>query len=369
VVAPEVARNGDGGTMSRDIWESISSLARYAPTPHNTQPFRIRPLSSRSAHLVILEERMLPVEDAGNRYVMASFGIFAETVERAARHFGIELCVTAYDCVRPGELGRARGPAVIGRAEVVGKCSPQDQRHILTARRTSRLPYDNRPVPAHVLTQFRAIAKHHGHEFESFDDPVIVRDVLSQNVKALLRNNLKRAELAELRQWVRIAETPDQGDGLWSGPMNQPRWEMRLALAAPWMFVMPVIEELTRFKYLRTQAGTRHVAILRGPFDSWPELVRAGRMLMQLWLSMAAHDVFMLPFGSMITNAGCHAYLKKKFAADDIWFILRFGYSAVPPQAPRLDSVLMPRVPTSRAQEVPALTCNETLVPLEDRSE
>jgi hypothetical protein len=340
--------------MHHDIWQSISSLARYSPTPHNTQPFRIRPLGPKSAHLVILEERMLPVEDAGNRYVMASFGIFAETVERAARHFGVELFVTAYDCVIPGQLGRGRGPVVIGRAEIVGSCEPEDQGHLLGARRTSRLPYENRPVPPHVLTQFGAIAKGQGHEFLSFDDPAIVRDVLSRNVKALLQNNLKAAELAELRRWIRIAETPEQGDGLWCGPMNQPPWEMRLALAAPWMFVMPVIRELTRLKYLRTQAGTRHVAILRGAFKSWPELVRAGRMLMQLWLSMAEHDIYMLPLGSMITNARCHAYLKKKLSADDIWFIMRFGYSAVPPRAPRLASILMPRLLTSRAEDMPA---------------
>ena len=56
----------------------------------------------------------------------------------------------------------------------------------------------------------------------------------------------------------------------------------------------------------------------------------------------------------MITNAPCHEYLKKKFAAYDIWFILRFGYSAVPPKAPRLASVLMPRLMTSRPEGIPA---------------
>jgi hypothetical protein len=343
VVAETAARAARDRAMSRTIWESIADLARYAPTPHNTQPFRIRPLNSRAAHLLILEERMLPAEDSGNMYVMASFGIFAETLERAARHFGYVLCVTALDAVHPGELGRGRGPVIIGRADIVGTCTPEDQQGLLLARRTSRLPYDNRLVPQHVLTDFSAVAEKHGHRFDSFDDPDIVRDVLSQNVKALLRNNLKKAELVELRRWIRVAGTPQLGDGLWPGPMNQPRWEMRLALAAPWLFVLPVIESLTRLKYLRTQGGTRHVAILRGPFQSWPELVRAGRMLMQLWLTMAIHGVYMLPFGSMITYAPCNAYLKSKFAADDIWFILRFGYSATPPKAPRLRSVLLPR--------------------------
>ena len=98
---------------------------------------------------------------------------------------------------------------------------------------------------------------------------------------------------------------------------------------------------LATAKYLRTQAGTRHVAILRGPFGSWPDLVAAGRMLMRLWLSMTRHGVYMLPFGSMITNARSRRYLRGQFSGDDIWFVLRFGYSAVPPKAPRLASVLL----------------------------
>jgi hypothetical protein len=50
------------------VWEQISSLARWAPTPHNTQPFRLIPRDDRTADIVILTERMLPREDHGNRY-------------------------------------------------------------------------------------------------------------------------------------------------------------------------------------------------------------------------------------------------------------------------------------------------------------
>ncbi len=64
-------------------------------------------------------------------------------------------------------------------------------------------------------------------------------------------------------------------------------------------------------------------------------------MLMRLWLAMTRHGVYMLPFGSMITNAACNRYLRERFAAEDIWFILRFGYSPVPPKAPRLASTLL----------------------------
>jgi hypothetical protein len=322
-------------------WQELAELARLAPTPHNTQPFRIRPLNARVAQIVILRERMLPVEDTGNLYVLSSFGIFAETLECAGRHFGLEVTVTAYPDVEPSAIERGSGPVVLGLAQVGGRCAPQDQRTALEARRTSRLPYEDRLVEPQALDEFASIAASHGHRFECFSQPPIVRDVLKRNVQALLENNLKRGELEELRRWIRIAETPDIGDGLWSGPMNQSQWEMRLALKFPRLFLLPGISRLATAKYLRTQAGTRHIAILSGAFGSWPDLVVGGRMLMRLWMSMTRHGVYMLPFGSMITNAPCNRYLRERFSADDIWFILRFGYSAVPPKAPRLTSVLL----------------------------
>ncbi len=327
--------------MSGEPWGKVAELARLAPTPHNTQPFRIRPLNASVAQLLILRERMLPVEDTDDLYVLSSFGIFAETLERAGRHFGLVIRVTPDAGVVPGAIEPGTGPVVLGCAEVMGRCAPEEQRTLLEARRTSRLPYEDRLVEPQALAAFARIAAESGHCFESFAEAAIVRDVLQRNVTAVLENNLKAEELAELRSWVRTGDTPVIGDGLWSGPMNQPPWELRLALKAPRLFLLPGVTALARAKYLRTQAGTRHVAILRGPFQSWPELVEAGRMLMRLWLSMTGHGVYMLPFGSMITNAPCNRYLRERFAAADIWFILRFGYSQVPPRAPRLASVLL----------------------------
>jgi hypothetical protein len=327
--------------MNTGPWAQIDQLARMAPSPHNTQPFRIRPVDERTAVIVALPDRMLPVEDADDLYVLASFGIFAETLERAGRHFGWQVRVVHSPTVRRGHGQQGSGPLLLGHASIEGRCQPGDEGSVLLARRTSRLPYEDRLVPGPVLQEFAQIAAQYGHCFESFDDPSLVQEVLECNVRALLHNNLKLAQLRELRGWIRFGPTPAVGDGLWREPMNQPHWEMRLALAAPRLFLLPGIAPLAQTRYLRTQRGTRHVAILRGPFASWPELVAAGRMLMCLWLTMTRHGVYMLPFGSMITNEACNRHLRRRFAADDIWFIFRFGYSPVPPRAPRLASVLL----------------------------
>jgi hypothetical protein len=47
-------------------WERLAELARFAPTPHNTQPFRMRPRSRTAADLLVVRERLLPKEDHEN---------------------------------------------------------------------------------------------------------------------------------------------------------------------------------------------------------------------------------------------------------------------------------------------------------------
>jgi len=61
---------------------------------------------------------------------------------------------------------------------------------------------------------------------------------------------------------------------------------------------------------------------------------------MAFWLEMAAHDVYMQPMGSMLTNAKYVDAIARQFDVDDCWLVFRFGYSDVPPRAPRLRSIV-----------------------------
>src|SRR5687768_13427504 len=58
LVDPRRAAELSGAHMAH--WHEIAQLARLAPTPHNTQPFRIRPIDATSAEVVALAERFLP---------------------------------------------------------------------------------------------------------------------------------------------------------------------------------------------------------------------------------------------------------------------------------------------------------------------
>jgi nitroreductase len=321
-------------------WEEIASLARLAPTPHNTQPFRIRPRGDE-ADLVLLADRLLSREDHGNLYVASSFGIFAATLERAARHFGYQVTVQPVANVDPQTLHQ-RGPqVVIGHARLTGRCAPTPEEALLDARRTSRLPYHDRLIDPVALRDLDNAVTAGGHRFIHHDDPGVVRPLLRLNASAII-DNLKLAdERAEIRRWTRLSATPAFGDGLWREPMNQPAWELWSAFAVPWLFRLPGLRSFAIRRYLATQRGTRHVALLCGSFRQWPDLHAAGRMLMELWLRMAAHGVYMQPMGSMLTNPIYVREIAQRFGVDDCWLVIRLGYSDAPPRAPRLQDILL----------------------------
>lgn len=321
-------------------WEAIGDLVRLVPTPHNTQPFRIRPRGDR-ADLLLLCDRLLPAEDPGNAYVTSAFGVFAMGLERAGRSLGHEVIVTPIEALDAAALHRSSGTVVVGTATLgPSDCAPAEG-ELMALRRTSRLPYRPAPVAPAILDYLVEVAADAGHELTVFSDPLHVRAVLRKNAEAIIDNLQDRDEREEIRGWHRLGTTPRFGDGLWQHPMNQPAWQLELAFTTPRILTLPVLRELAVARYLRTMRGTQHVAVLEGPFSTWHERITAGAALYALWLAMAETGIYMHPFGSMLTNPVHAAWVARELAAPKTWLILRLGYSDPPPRSPRLASILV----------------------------
>lgn len=322
-------------------WHEIGDVARLAPTPHNTQPFRIRPRADGGADLLLSCERLLPDEDPGNAYVTSAFGVFALALEHAGRAFGYRVTVTPIDELDAAVLTTRSGAIVLGEATLAPAERSAADRELMALRRTSRIPYRPEPIAPSVLDYLCEVAADAGHQLRIVSQPDGVRAVLRKNAEAIIDNLQDPAEREEVRRWHRLGPTPSHGDGLWQVPMNQPAWQLQLAFGAPRVLNVSVLRELAIANYLRTQAGTQHVAVLEGPFTTWPERVAAGRALYSLWLAMAETSVYMHPFGSMLTNPRYAKWVGQMFDAPQTWLVLRLGYSDPPPQAPRLASIVV----------------------------
>jgi hypothetical protein len=126
------------------IWREILDDARWAPSPHNTQPWLVRVLSAEAAELYAPRERLLPVEDPEGRFEMAAQGIFLEALNVAAGKRGLTVETEplfpwlGVDADERPLVARLR----LGRREEPARFDAQ----LLQRRRTSRLPYDGRPV-------------------------------------------------------------------------------------------------------------------------------------------------------------------------------------------------------------------------------
>lgn len=324
-------------------WDAIGDLARLAPSPHNTQPYRIRPRSEREAELVLLCDRLLPDEDRGNLYVLAAFGVFQAALERAGRACGYAVAVAARDELDGASLVRTSGSVVVGTAWLEPSAEPHDPTHasLLTLRRTSRLPYHERSIGRATLAELGRVARTADHHLLVVSEPAFVQRMLERNAHAIVDNLQDSREREEIRGWHRLGATPSIGDGLWQQPMNQPAWQLRAVFTVPWLFALQPVRSLAVARYVRTQRGTRHIAFLDGAFSTWPELVAAGRMLFELWLAMAASDVYMQPFGSLLTNPRHAAWVAQQTGLERVWLLMRLGFSDPPPAAPRIASIVL----------------------------
>jgi hypothetical protein len=326
--------------MANTTWLELLEYARWSPSPHNIQPWKVKILSDSEAEVYYVPSRLLPDTDPTGRFTVAGFGMFIECIAIAAHAKGLELTEN-YN----GDLldHTKREPTFFAKltlasANVSDNLNPE----LIKQRRTSRLPYDNRPVNEMILRNLEVVAKEFGHTFTGRSDPEFVRWTMLLNRDTLFYDMADPKSRNEVGQWLRF--TRDQAhqkhDGLWAYCMRMPSLLMYFFFKHEWFFELPLIKQIVQMYYLKSMEGTRTVAWLSGPFQTSHEWFKAGRMLMRLWLTMSKNGVQLHPFGSIITNERAHARLREKLNADEskevLWLIMRLGYSHLPPRSLRL---------------------------------
>src|SRR5262249_21303960 len=72
-------------------WRQLLETARYAPSPHNVQPWRIRLSGDGSGGVFIDGTRTLPNEDHTGSFLLSAMGMFLEAIELVAAQRGIRV--------------------------------------------------------------------------------------------------------------------------------------------------------------------------------------------------------------------------------------------------------------------------------------
>lgn len=316
-------------------WHTLAEYARRAPSPHNTQPTRLKVLDGERAEVWFAPDRGLPVGDPEGRFTQTTFGIFVEILTIAARARGYDL--EAGYTYRPlyrggGGLEKVADLRLIRRAGPVPDLDPD----LVLRRRTNRHPYNAHPVPPEVIAELEAEAGRFGHTFQATTDPQAVRYVKELNRDALSHDLEHGAYREELAAWIRYSagEARRRRDGLSPEALVLPGWMLWLVMGSHRGLSVPGLEQLARWLYMATMRGISTVGWLQGDYATREDWTRAGHLMLRLWLILTAHGIDWQPYGSVITADAARRSMVEKFAMqegeggrDMVWLLVRLGYS------------------------------------------
>jgi hypothetical protein len=341
---------GDGLTESTvtipATWREIARYAVSCPSPHNTQPFRLRIRSEREAEIIFLPRRGLWVADPDGRFTWLTAGIFAEICAIAAHGLGFELdCQTDFSPMYAG--GDTETPQIISRLTLRPAMLPVADldRKLILDRHTSRLPYDGQPISQDLLADLQAEAARTGHRFEQRSDGQAIDWVIELNRQALFHDMMNTPIRKELVRWLRFGTREEDitGDGLSARCLGFSARLLKSFFTSPGFWTLPGIRSLVGFVYGRSMKGVGTIGWLRGPYVTMEDWFRAGTTMFRLWLIVTRHGYYWQPYGSVITSDEARTNMIRYFGmpdekggADMVWLLLRLGKSEAPPPSHRL---------------------------------
>lgn len=324
------------------IWHSLLQTAIHAPSPHNVQPWRIRIVSDERADLLIEKHRTLPKEDPTGSFIILTMGLFIEALTILAANRSLKLDYELYQSLAmftPEHIARAEvellpfaklslSPSSVGAS--------LDESLFLT-RRTSRISLQPRTVPEDDVRALSSLAREWGQRYEQVTAPEIIESIVEKNIEALFHDLNASNYHDEIVQWFRFTDRASRRtrDGLDYSCMNASRISFWLAARFPKLLQLPIAQPFLKKIYRRQLGVVPTIGMLAGPFWQPESAFETGRFLMHFWLELARRDLYLHPYGNMVTNQTAAAWCREQTGIADIWLIFKIGFSDVPPKSYR----------------------------------
>jgi hypothetical protein len=326
-----------------ELWWTLLETAIQTPSPHNVQPWRIRLESEREAELYIDRKRTLPKEDLTGSFIVSTMGMLVEAIALLAAPRGLHL---EYELSHAAEwyaktIVHDQQPDLIPFARLhLSPCPPWETPYpeaLFLTRRTSRISLLPTPVENTAAVTLANLATQWGHRYEQITDSEQVEKILQQNTDALFEDLNTPAYHDEIVSWFRFTDRAAKRhrDGLDWRCMNTSRTAFWLAARMPKLLVFPFTKPFLRRQYRRQLGLVPTIGILAGDFFSAASAFETGRFLIRFWLETARLELFIHPYGNLVTNSSAANWLAETTQIKDIWLIFKIGHSEMPPKSYR----------------------------------
>jgi nitroreductase len=327
-------------------WLSLLETAVRTPSPHNVQPWRLRPLDEREAELFIERRRTLPKEDATGSFIILTMGMFVEALCVLASNRSLSLSWElrhapdwyAKEILRPdGEALMHFARLRLSKRGGVDETAPAYEDSLFLRRRTSRISLLPKRVEEEARVALASLAARWGQRYEQLADAAKIERILRRNTEAVFEDLNSRDYHDEIVGWFRFTDSAARRtrDGLDYRCMNTSRAAFWAAARMPRLMLLPFTRQLLARVY-RTQLGTvPTIGLLSGPFREPASAFETGRFLMRFWLEAARHNLYIHPYGNLVTNRGAADWLLNETGVEGTWLVFKIGYSDAPPASYR----------------------------------
>ena len=183
-------------------WQELVNWARWAPSVHNLQPYRLKIISEEKALLCYDPEFLLPVGDPKSEFATAVMGVFAESLSIAAAPFGYKVEMSTILQTISTDSKEVQPFAQLQLVPNLSKESLAPE--LLLKRRTSRTDYDGEPLSSATVERCTAIVSNLGGKLFHTHDPEKVEMLVKINQATLfedLSHAPMREELDRLFRW------------------------------------------------------------------------------------------------------------------------------------------------------------------------
>jgi hypothetical protein len=335
--------NAHATEVEPTIWEQLVDYAKWSPSPHNVQSWKLRVIDSTSAELLYDVKRLLPATDPNTAFCHVGMAIFIEYLSIAANKFGLTLNIS--DVISTAMVTNGSGLQHYAHLILVpNAASKNNDAELIKQRRTSRADFETKTINENVLNELTTVSKKLGFNLRHSQEEVDIKKTIELNTLIMFEDIDDDATRNELCKWIRTnkSEASYNKDGLWSQCLMFPDWLVEQfffhhnRFKAGWKR-----RELSKI-HQRSMQNTKTIIWFQNDFSTVADWQLAGKLLAHFWLTLTKNNVYMHPFGSVVTNPKAHQQFVEHFKLNEengkLFFIARLGYSPVPPASFRLDT-------------------------------
>lgn len=325
--------HGRGQSGLVPIWtprevDLMLSAATRAPSLHNSQPWEFG-VGDRHIEIYLVPSRRLPQADPSGRSQRVSCGAALFNLRVAAAHLGMHLRVE----LLPDEADPTLIAMLYSNHRHTRPSSLDTYYPAISARRTNRMPFRDRVLPARLVARLAEAASIEQAALRIYDDPPEVERIVELLHTADAADRSDPARVAERQTWI---GGPHRRDGIpvrSLGPRPaDPRTPFRDLGHA-------VRASRARMSFERTPT----VAALSTARDSPRDWVQAGQALQRVLLEATRAGLAASVLNQPLEHPELRELVNSRaYAAGHCQMLLRLGYgqgeAAPTPRLP-LDSV------------------------------